>query len=913
MAKLINQVISGKSRIARRGIMTGRLMSHRLSKGRFASSCALTLILALLLAPFAAINPAQAACNPAVVADGGTVNCTGLTDNQQGAGTGYGTANNDNVTYNIGSNGGPAASVIGTSIGIESGVGGTFNNFGTIQGDDIGINAGDIHVNNAGTISAVNNLAIQSNGTVTISNNGVNSLISGDAGISGSTVIVTGNAGTIEATGNNQSAIFGNIVNIISNNNLIQATGTGIGAGIDSGTVNITGNAGTISGTAFGISTNGGGDAVNISSNSGTISGGRIGIVTQNLDITNHSGTISGGQRGIFATNVDITNSSGTISGGSIAGIDASTVNIGNNTGSILGILNGSSGINAGTVTINANTGTISGGSNGTGILSSGIAVNIGSNSGTISGGSSAISAETVTVAGNTGTISGGIVGIVMGSGTITNNSTGIISGTIAIQAADPSQGSVIINSGTIRSTDGALGTAIKLTAAADTLTLRAGSIVGKIDMGDVGGVLQNDVINVEGGGSAVARGLSSLSVSVNAAVAALQAQLVNFGGVINAIISSSPGGQPTVTANGVTAALDPTALAQQDRVLMDFTGGVSSMVRDRLNASSTGSNVRMMSYAMDNAHGAENANTSAVNAANAQAKMFTKAPAAGWDAAPLTVWTSGFGGVRNQNETELTLSTDSTVFGGAIGVDRRVRPNWLLGVFAGGGSSTLSGDLNSQTVDTDYGFGGGYSRFEWANQFFDATVQVGTARNRSDRLVQNNITSSLEHATASNSGWFISPEVAYGYRMNIGNGYVLTPMARVRYVAGVFDDYSETGSAQTLSVGSRTLQNFEERGELEVSKTTDFFGGAHILKTNVHGGVIALQRVGDATINAVLIGQSLSFVTPGENNAVGAVLGAGFDYHTSQNVAVFGALEGTAMSDHSVVGTARGGLRLVW
>ena len=149
--------------------------------------------------------------------------------------------------------------------------------------------------------------------------------------------------------------------------------------------------------------------------------------------------------------------------------------------------------------------------------------------------------------------------------------------------------------------------------------------------------------------------------------------------------------------------------------------------------------------------------------------------------------------------------------------------------------------------------------------------------------------------------------------RYQIGNGYVLTPTARVRYIAGFFDGYSETGSAQGLTVGSRTLQNFEERGQLEVSKTTSFFGGDHTLKTSVHGGVIAQQRVGDTTVNTVVIGQGLSFATPGKGSTVGAVFGAGFDYYTARNVALFGAVEGVAMSDQSRIGTARGGLRVAF
>lgn len=373
--------------------------------------------------------------------------------------------------------------------------------------------------------------------------------------------------------------------------------------------------------------------------------------------------------------------------------------------------------------------------------------------------------------------------------------------------------------------------------------------------------------------------------------------------------------GVPYVVSGNSVAMVDPTPFGVADRNVVDVTHAIAGLASGRLGGATpvnsegtaigfapSGNIARdMFNDAFAAMPGMAYAGQDRVLASNPN---FTAADGT-------SVWAQGFGGRRVAPEDGMMLRSVNSFYGGAIGIDKIVRPQLRLGALVGGGNlqSDLAADAGRTT--SDLGFAGIYGRYALSGAFLDFSLLGGGSRNASTRRVDNNLVAGgVEYARANYAGWFVSPELAYGFDRAVAANLTLTPSLRVRYLAAGFGGYQESGSAANLDVGSRLSHYFEERGG--VTLTRSFAGVAQgALKVSGSAGIVGLQRAGVANVNAVLLGQNLAFAAPGAGNVVGYFAGAGLDWHHASGVSLFAATEYNEMSDASRTVTGRGGIRI--
>ena len=482
----------------------------------------------------------------------------------------------------------------------------------------------------------------------------------------------------------------------------------------------------------------------------------------------------------------------------------------------------------------------------------------------------SSVGVSTSTVTGNSTVINSGIISA------LGPNNTGV---TIASSGT-----SLLVNSGIISAPG---GIAVQFSNPLDpaTLTLQQGSlIVGAINLIGAG-----DTVNVNAGN-----------------------QNFTFNTLAGVTVN---GNVPFIVSGNSIVSIDPTGFAVTDRALMDFTRAVSASLGGRANDATASRDVatgRALGFAGfdDSAARFEDPFDRVMGYAKApdSAVMFKNPTMTAPDGT--TVWAKGFYGQRTQQADGPVLRNVSNFYGGMLGVDRPVQPDLRLGGFLGGGAINTSIDFNSGSSASDIVFAGVYGRQDIGPVFIDFALLGGHTGNSTTRNVNNNLLANgLEIATASFGGWFLSPEIASGYRYDFAPGWTVTPALRLRYLAASYDGFTETGSTANLTAGGRTLADAEERADVTLTRT--IVGDAGRFQVGLTGGVIGQQRTGAGSVNAILLGQALAFATPGPSSITGGYAGVSLDWRVRSNISMFAAAEYIAMTDSSNTVTGKAGLRV--
>jgi hypothetical protein len=566
----------------------------------------------------------------------------------------------------------------------------------------------------------------------------------------------------------------------------------------------------------------------------------------------------------------------GTVNGGAFSpailtvsdGGNATSVNYGSAAGIIS--IGGYNGGNGNSIAVNYGT-----------VTSGGVLANSGYNLGFGGGDGNA-------VAFNSGRIYGGLAAFADGFGSATVTNAGLVDGTSTVDGGAISLGQLDPFTPT-------------------TLNILPGSrIIGFIGLNGPGIPGSGTQVNIFGG-----HDISSTLIFGDSGCGCFDG-ITATGSVVNVF-----GGAPFVIVGDTVSVLDPTSFAIADKNIADFSHTISSMVTSRLNnpAPMSGGSTPIGfapsgNVAVDMARDAF-AGISSLNYASSDRVLFSNPNVTAADGT--SVWAQGFAGQRIQDADAPTLRSVNNFYGGMMGVDKTFRPGLRLGGLLGAGSIKSTIDRNSGDTASDIVFGGLYGRYAMNRSFVDFALLGGHSSNDLRRNMANNLApGGMETAVASYNGWFISPEIAYGVKMPVGANLTLTPTARVRYLAAGFGGYQEIGSTTNLTVASRTSHNFEERAEVTLTKTSDP-NPAQRMQISGTLGVLAYQRAGDTTVNTILLGQNLPFVTPGKNDVFGGYGGVGFDWRHRNGVTVFGAAEYTATTDSSRTATAKGGVKVAF
>ena len=311
------------------------------------------------------------------------------------------------------------------------------------------------------------------------------------------------------------------------------------------------------------------------------------------------------------------------------------------------------------------------------------------------------------------------------------------------------------------------------------------------------------------------------------------------------------PGGVgQRIQAGNTLAGLDTTAFAMTDDVLSDLTGSIHAAVLG------TGMPGPAREGTPDQGH----------------------------------VWTTPFGGWRDQTGNGWLADATHTFGGGLVGAGWGTSTLYVGG-FIGGSAGQLAVAGSRRNVDMQTVVGGVYAQQALEDVRLDARVLVGHVAHDATRRVNPGT------AHAAYTAFLFSPEVGVALRVPVTQTLHATPRLRVRY-AGLFTEGFRERTPDGWDVGfaARSVQILEGRGEVNVPISLEN-GGQVAPRLGVEGRWLMAGK----TVEGTLPGGTFTLDSAGGDLTVATgTLGIGLSLPVAASATLVGNFDGALTTEHA-------------
>ncbi|MDB2414631.1 autotransporter outer membrane beta-barrel domain-containing protein [Rickettsiales bacterium] len=184
------------------------------------------------------------------------------------------------------------------------------------------------------------------------------------------------------------------------------------------------------------------------------------------------------------------------------------------------------------------------------------------------------------------------------------------------------------------------------------------------------------------------------------------------------------------------------------------------------------------------------------------------------------SVWGQLFTTSANQGYRKNTIGYDYDIFGGTVGVDKKLSDNTIIGI----SFSYSNADVDSLKGLTDVD---SYQFAVYGSRDFDkwyAESVVGVAFNDYDNKRNVTVGSIADVASANYEGLQYNAKISGGYKLDKFHDISITPIASLQYTFLRQDSYTETGSSANLIVDGSDSNSLQSG--LGVNVSQEFMAG---------------------------------------------------------------------------------------